>query len=177
MKFLVLLFTLSLFLLIQCQEIDYELSELESSDVESPPEELENDKLEAEQESQTLPNTVEKEPQTLAKKDQSIDPNSLLRQTEAPIGISSRTEPSTSIFGKNAVKVSIFIGSVLVFLIVGFVGLLAIFGLVAGTRKSQKDDFVEMPTELTQEELDSLIKRNTKTTHVPSYKVPTTVVE
>jgi hypothetical protein len=48
MKFLVLLFTLlSLFLLIQCQELDYELSELESTDIESPPEELENDKLEA----------------------------------------------------------------------------------------------------------------------------------
>jgi hypothetical protein len=99
----------------------------------------------------------------------------VLRQTEAPVGVPSRNEPQTSIFGKTSVKVSIFIGSIAIFFVVGLVGFLAIFGLVSSSRKAQNGDFVEMSSELTQEELDSLIKRNSKATHVPSYKVPTNV--
>ena len=108
-----------------------------------------------------------------------IDPKTLLKETEAPSPI--KPIGTQTSWGSQSMK--ILVGVLTVFVVLVF-GVFAFVIFVAASKPTlidsayQKDThYIQMPNELTDEELDSLIRRNASQKYTQSYKVPTTQVQ
>eukprot|EP01080_Neovahlkampfia_damariscottae_P004026 gene4026-7282_t len=107
-----------------------------------------------------------------------IDPKQLLKETEAPPVIKpiGATQPTS--WTSKSMKIFFGVVSVFVIFVLGIFGMFIFMASSSPNLFVSTNDkdthYIKMPDDLTDEELDSLIKRNSSTKYVQSYKVPTT---